>query len=84
MPPHQEQGDARRAQILAFVRAYMAEHEFSPSMQEISTAVGLASANATRGHLLQLAKTGYLRVAPKIGRSIVLVSPAPDGWTRSA
>jgi SOS-response transcriptional repressor LexA len=73
MPPHQAQGEARRAEIMAFVRAYFAEHSMSPSMIEISHAVGLSSPNATRSHLLQLEKQGKIRLRSGIARSIVLV-----------
>jgi repressor LexA len=83
MPPHQEQGEARRAQIMTFIREYMLESGYAPSMHEISAATGMSSANAARNHLTQLATKGYLSVMPGIARSIVLADPAPDGWTRT-
>lgn len=73
MPPHQAQGEARRAQIMAFIRAYYAEHGMSPSLVEISEGVGLSSPTAARNHVLQLEAQGKLKVRPGIARAIVLL-----------
>lgn len=81
MPPHQQQGQARRTAILTFLRAYITRHGFAPAMSEIGAAVGLSSSNSTRNHLLWLQDDGFILVTPGIARAIRLVEPAPDGWT---
>jgi repressor LexA len=75
------QGEQRRVAIMAFLRAYHAEHGWAPTVQEIADAVGLVSPNSTRNHLLKLAEDGYIKTEPRQARAIALVSPAPDGWT---
>lgn len=76
-----EQGEVRRKEILVFVRNYVQERGGGPpSIQEIASAVGLVSPNATRRHLQRLAQDGYLTLQPRQARSIVLTNPAPDGW----
>lgn len=77
------QGENRRAAILEFVRSYVASNGWAPTIQEVADAVGLVSPNSTRGHLHKLAEQGYLNMNPRQARAIALVSPAPDGWTRS-
>ena len=77
------QGEDRRTAILSFVRSYCAEHGWAPTIQEVADAVGLVSPNSTRGHLHKLAEQGYILMNPRQARAIALVSPAPDGWTRS-
>lgn len=80
MPPHLAQGEARRAQIMAFLRHYWRQKGFSPSMAEIGQAVGLRSQNSTRNHLLTLEAQGFIAMTPGVARTITLVSPAPDEW----
>ncbi len=77
-----EQGEERRREILKFLRSYIAEKGWAPTIQEIAEAVGLLSPNSTRNHLLKLAEEGYIRLEAKQARAIALVDPAPDGWTR--
>lgn len=77
-----DQGIARRTAMLEYIRNFSAEQGFAPTMTEITAAVGLSSPNGTRIHLLKLQDLGYLTIRTRTGRSIVLASPAPDGWTR--
>lgn len=73
-----EQGVTRRKAILKFLRSYIKEHGFAPTIQEIADAVALVSPNATRNHLRKLAEEGYITMQPRIARAIALVDPAPD------
>lgn len=76
------QGAERRVDMVRYIREYCATHGFAPTITEIADGVGLSSPNGTRLHLLRLQDDGFLTVRSRIGRSIVLTSPAPDGWTR--
>lgn len=78
------QGEDRRKVILKFLREYIDEKGWAPTVQEIADAAGLASPNSTRNHLLKLVEEGYLRMEPRQARAIALIDPAPDGWTRSS
>lgn len=77
-----EQGEHRRADIMTFLRFYITEKGWAPTIQEIAFAVHLVSPNSTRNHLLKLQAEGYIRLEPKQARAIALVHPAPDGWER--
>lgn len=65
-------GATRREAILAFLRDYQAEFGYSPSIREITDAVGLKGTYATRVHLHRLADEGKLRIRAGVSRSIVL------------
>lgn len=57
--PLADQGASRRAQIKAFISSYREKNDgLSPSLQEIGDAVGLASHNAVRNHLLMMKASG--------------------------
>ena len=77
-----EQGEQRRADIMDFLRLYIGEKGWAPTIQEIADAVHLVSPNSTRNHLLKLQELGYIRLEAKVARAIALVHPAPDGWER--
>lgn len=78
-----EQGENRRKDILVFLRSYVVEHGWPPTIQEVADAVGLVSPNSTRNHLRRLAEDGYIKIEPRRARAIALISPAPDGWSKS-
>lgn len=73
-----EQGQQRRKAILKFLRTYISKNGHAPTLQEITDAVELGSANATRMHLQRLVEDGFIRMPPRISRSISLIEPAPD------
>lgn len=77
-----KQGVERRTKIVKFVREFTASEGFSPNIAEIASGVGLASQSGIPLHLQILQEEGYLTFRPNTSRSIVLSSPAPDGWVR--
>lgn len=76
-------GEKRRRDILKFLRSYSAKKGWAPTIQEIGDAVGLVSPNSTSRHLQKLAEQGFINMEPRQARAIALISPAPDGWTRT-
>lgn len=48
-----------RDRVLEFIRNYIAEHSYSPTVREIAGAVGL-STSATFGHVKRLKHEGVL------------------------
>jgi SOS-response transcriptional repressor LexA len=66
MRPHRlttverERGVARRERIMAFVAQFEETHGHSPTVREITRAVGLVSSATTHEHLLRLEREGRL------------------------
>lgn len=71
-----EQGEHRREAMLAFIRTFLAEEGYSPSIAEIGAAVGIVSPNAVRSHLQRMKEDKLIDVTPGVARSIRLVSAA--------
>lgn len=72
MPTHAElieQGVARRESILRFIRVYLLDNGFPPSMQEIADAEGIAK-NAVRHHLNRLQRDGKITMVEGKYRSL--------------
>jgi repressor LexA len=65
-----KQGRDRRAQMLRFIKSYTRKHGYAPTISEIGAAVGVASPNAVRNHLLKMEEEGLISMTPKIARSI--------------
>ena len=61
----------RQAQILKYIKGYIEEVGYSPTLPEIGRA-HMFSPNAAKDHVLALAKKGALSVTAGIPRSIVL------------
>ncbi|MBM3314675.1 transcriptional repressor LexA [candidate division WOR-3 bacterium] len=67
----------RRARIMEFVRAYIEEHGFAPSVREIGRAVGVSSTRAVKYHLDILVRDGLLDRTSRKARSLK-TSRRPD------
>ncbi len=50
----------RQKDIYDFIKTFIAENKYSPSMREITTTVGLKSVSTTHGHLDRLRNKGYI------------------------
>ncbi|MEK3955286.1 LexA family protein [Psychrobacillus sp. FSL K6-1464] len=50
----------RQLQIYEYIKVYLAEHHYSPTIREIATAVGLKSSATVHGHLDRMRKKGYI------------------------
>src|SRR5437867_2879528 len=65
----------RQREVFDFVRGFVAEHGYSPSLEEIGAAFGLTSVATVHKHVQHLVEKGYLRKAWNRSRS---VEPADD------
>ena len=70
----------RQRKILDFVRSYIKEHHFPPTVRDIGDNVGLASSASVHNHLNFLQEAGFIQRAKKnISRGIEL-SNESDSW----
>ncbi len=65
----------RQAELLKFLRAYMAEWGMSPSYEEMCAALGAASRARMNELVRALEERGYVTRIPNRARSIKLVEP---------
>lgn len=68
-----ERGVERRQAIMSYLRAYVSEHGYAPSIPEIGAAVGLASYSSVHKHLHRLHDEGLIRMTPRTARAISIV-----------
>jgi len=66
---------SRQAEVLAFLRRYIAKHGYAPTLRETAQALGIASTNGVSDHLRSLARKGYIERAAGRARSI---RPRPE------
>ncbi len=69
----------RQKEILDFVREFIEEQGYSPSMEEIAEHFHFASLNAVFKHLEALERRGYLHRDSNCARSIQLSAESPVG-----
>lgn len=67
----------RQKEILDFIRDFLEEHGYAPTLEEIGAHFGLSSPATVYKHVDQLVQKGYLRKAPHQGRGLQLVDPEP-------
>ena len=60
----------RREKVLEFVRDYIDEHGFAPSIREIARAVGVRSTKAVKYHLDILVNEGLIKRTPRQARGL--------------
>ena len=69
----------RQQEIFDFVKRYVGEHGYPPTVRDIGKAIGLASSSTVHAHLANLEKLGMLRRDPTKPRAIeVLKDKARD------
>lgn len=69
----------RQQQILEVIRRESARRGYPPSVREIGEALGLRSPSTVHGHLVRLARKGYIRRDPSKRRAIELLRPPTGG-----
>lgn len=65
----------RQAKILEFLRGYIAERDYPPSIREIQEACGISSTSVVDYNLRKLEEKGYIRRDRDISRGIELLGP---------
>lgn len=68
---------ARQQRILTFVREWVAQHGYAPSVREIGEAVGLASPSSVKYQLEVLERHGLIRRAANSPRALDLADRRP-------
>ena len=63
----------RQEQIYKYIKEYIAQHGYPPSVREISVAVGLKSASTVHGYLRKLEERGLLSREAHLPRALGLV-----------
>ncbi len=69
---------ARQQEVLDFISGYTKEHEYPPTVREISEHFGV-SIRAVQDYITALQKKGYLSPSQKRSRSIRVVDPTQQG-----
>ena len=69
----------RQQEIFEFVKRYVGEHGYPPTVRDIGKAIGLTSSSTVHAHLANLEKLGVLKRDPTKPRALeVLVGKAKD------
>ncbi|TQR14413.1 winged helix-turn-helix transcriptional regulator [Psychrobacillus lasiicapitis] len=63
----------RQKQIYEYIKKYLAEKKYSPSIREIAEAVGLRSSSTVHGHLDNLRNNGYIDFVNSSPRTLQIV-----------
>jgi repressor LexA len=69
----------RQREIYDFIRDFVAEQGYSPSLEEIGAAFGLTSVATVHKHVQHLVEKGFLRKAWNRSRSVEPVEPTHGG-----
>jgi len=62
----------RQIEILEFVRGFISENGYSPSIREISNNFNITPKGAQE-HIIAIEKKGYIKRIPKIARGIIVL-----------
>jgi repressor LexA len=63
----------KQMQIYKFIKSYINEKSYPPSVREICAAVGLSSTSTVHGHLARLEKKGLIKRDPTKPRTIEVI-----------
>lgn len=67
----------RQGRILAYLRDYVAEHGYPPSMREVGDACGLTSSSSVAHQLQVLEARGHIKRDPGSPRAITILTHPP-------
>ena len=78
---HNQTASQRQQTIFQFIKDFLTEHGYPPSVREIGQAVGLKSSSTVHGYLDKLEESGMIRRDPTKPRAIDLLDEKP--WDRT-
>ncbi len=70
-----EQLSLRQEKIIQFIRDFKEEFNYSPSIRDIQTRLGISSTSVVDYNLKELGKRGLLRRSKNVSRTIELIEP---------
>lgn len=73
-------GDKRKDEILIFVKEYIAENGYSPSVREICKGVGLSSTSSVHRYLREMMEDGQIANKKNKPRTIMPEKSAGEAW----
>src|SRR5512139_3972821 len=62
----------RQVRMLAFIRSYLEEHAYPPTIREIGKAVGIPSTSVVKYNLERLQEKGYIERSGEVSRGLRL------------
>lgn len=74
---------ARQAEVLEFLRRYLSEHGYPPTLPDVCRAFGFASVRSAACHLAALRRKGRIDWVRGRNRTITLLDPAPAARSRT-
>ena len=63
----------RQAEVWVYVHEYREAHGYSPSVRDVTDRFRWVSTNATVSHYQAIARKGFMRLTPRINRSVVTI-----------
>ena len=64
----------RQVRILAFIRTYLEEHNYPPTIREIGKAVGIPSTSVVKYNLERLQEKGHIERSEEVSRGLRLMN----------
>ncbi len=71
----------KQGQIYEFIKQFIIDNNYPPTIREIATGVDLSSSATVHAHLKNLEKKGYIKVSNNKNRAIELVESLSEGKT---
>ncbi len=68
---------SKQRQIIAFIRRFLADRQYPPTIRDIVTGCGISSTSVVSYNLKILAREGYIRHHPEVSRGIELLPRSP-------
>ena len=68
---------SKQQQIINFIRHFLADRQYPPTIRDIVTGCGLSSTSVVNYNLKILEREGYIRRHPEVSRGIVVSSGSP-------
>lgn len=74
----------RQGAVLAFVKDFLAERGYPPTLREVCAYLGIKGPQNARKHLIALERKGYVRRHPHASRGIEVIGTAASAFTEEA